>query len=150
MALTPTQLEELATWCMECDELAAERRAARHTFFDEDDRRPTRYPPGTGDLVSRDRRFLGWFMFDYRLADGRRPVDVAVPRVITRMRDAEDACAAIAGVRHIFGVVETVLRDRVVLELEDEHFDVRQRQWAQFLRPGDTVAAHLLPVRRDG
>lgn len=128
MALTPTQLEELATWCMECDELAAERRAARRTFFDEDDRRPTRYPPGTGDLVSRDRRFLGWFMFDYRLADGRRPVDVAVPRVITRMRDAEDACAAIAGVRHIFGVVETVLRDRVVLELEDEHFDVRQRQ----------------------
>ena len=148
VALTPTQLDALATWCMECDELAAERRAARRTFFDEDDRRPARYPPGVGDLISRDRRFLGWFMFDYRLADGRRPVDVAVPHVMTRRLDVEDACAAIAGVRHVFGIVETVLRDRVVLELEDERFEVRQRQWTQFLQRDDTIAAHLLPVRR--
>lgn len=148
MALTPPQLEALAQWCTQCDELADARSVAWRTFFDEDDPRPTHYPPGVGDSATKGRRFLGWFMFDYELENARRPVDLAVPRVLTRRRDVEEAGAAIAGVRHILGIVETVLRDRVVLELEDERFEVRQRQWTRFLRRDDTIVAHVLPIRR--
>jgi hypothetical protein len=68
MAFTATQLEVITTWCSSGPDLQAERGHARPRFFGDDDERPTRYLEGAGDVVSRQRRFMGWFMFDYRAA----------------------------------------------------------------------------------
>jgi len=70
MALTSTQLKELAQWCATTTELAAVRNDARRAFFGDQDAAPVRYWPGTGTLTSRERRSLGWFVLTFRLPDG--------------------------------------------------------------------------------
>lgn len=146
MALSTTQLEALATWCADCGELRDARAAARRTFFGADDARTVHYLPGAEDLTSRERRFLGWFMFGYTLPDGRLPAEAAIEQLPLPQRD--DALRAVQGHRYVIGAVSTVLHDSILLELEDEHFEVRQRSWVRFMRRGGAVAAHLVPVRK--
>ncbi len=94
MAVTATQLEEIATWCQLTPELEDERREAWRRFFDEDDPRPPRYLPGAGDHQSRLRRFLGWFMFDPALPGGERRATHAV-RALYRGAAHEGALQAV-------------------------------------------------------
>jgi hypothetical protein len=51
---------------------------SQRQFFGDDDERPAKYWDGAGDTVSRQPRFVGWFAFDFRLADDRQPAQVAV------------------------------------------------------------------------
>jgi hypothetical protein len=78
MAFTASQVEEISAWCADSRDLAAHRRLARSQFFGEEDDRPVSSWEGAGDQTSRQRRFLGWFMFDFRLSDDRWPAQVAV------------------------------------------------------------------------
>jgi len=73
VAVTASQVEEIATWCQMTPDLTAERQQARRRFFDDDDPRSPRYWPGAGDHHSRPRRFLGWFMFDHERPGDDRP-----------------------------------------------------------------------------
>jgi hypothetical protein len=85
-------------------------------------------------------------MFGYTLPDGRLPAEVAIEQLQAPQRD--DALRVVRGHRYVVGAVGTVLRDSVVLELQNDHFEVRQRSWVRFMRRGGAVAAHLVPVRK--
>jgi hypothetical protein len=73
MAFTASQLEEIIAWCSNTPALGLERNQAQRQFFGDDDERPVKYWEGAGDIVSRQRRFAGWFVFDFRLSDNRQP-----------------------------------------------------------------------------
>jgi len=36
---------------------------------------------GAGDVTSRERRFLGWFVLTFKLPDGRSPAEVAASAI---------------------------------------------------------------------
>ncbi len=145
MAFSTSQLEEIADWCAQSGELQSTRAEAKQLFFGDEDR-GAQYWPGTQDLITRERRFLGWFMFTFRLPDGRTPAEFAVEHV--RLAQADDVRRALLGHRWVVAVVSTILRaGTVFLELEDETFEVRGREWARLLQRGYAVAVHLIPVR---
>jgi len=150
VAVTASQVEQIATWCEMTPDLAEEREQARRQFFGEDDPRPVRYWPGAGDHRSRLRRFLGWFMFDHELPEGDRPAARAA-RALYRGAAQEEALGAVAGGRFVLAIVSSVLPGRsVCLELEDERFEVRDRQWSRSLTAQSAVLAHLVPTGRRG
>src|SRR5216684_431305 len=125
MAITDTRLDEIAAWCEFTEDLSEERRHAQRRFFDEDDPRPVRYWPGAGDDRSRQRRFLGWFMFDHELPGGERAAARAA-RALYRGTAQEQALRAMSGTRFVLAIVASVVPGRsVLLELEHDHFEIR-------------------------
>lgn len=88
-------------------ELHAARSAGRRIFFGEDDDRRGPYWPGAQDVPARERRFLGWFLFGFRLPDGRLPAELAVERL--RLADQDDVLRAVQGHRYVLAVVSTIL-----------------------------------------
>jgi hypothetical protein len=147
MAFTSSQLEEITTWCAKSPELAEIRQQARRTYFAEDDPRPTTYWSGVGDRVSRDRRFLGWFLFTFRLPDGTSPAEAAVQHLYVGTTRLE-ALQAVQHTRYVLAIVSAMLPGRsVFLDLEDERFEVRSAPWSHMLTRGNAVVAHLIPTR---
>ena len=119
----------------------------RPQFFNDDDQRPIKYWEGAGDVVSRQHRFVGWFMFDVRLPDDRAPAQLAAE---TLFAGAEllDALDAIRRTRFVLAIVRSTDGKRTtLLELEDERFEVRNGTWSQELIRGSAIVAHLVPVR---
>src|SRR5712692_3217497 len=104
MAFIASQLEEIAAWCESNRALAAERKAAQRQFFGQDDERPAAYWPGVGDPISRQRRFQGWFTFDFRLSDGRQPAEVAAASLY-RGTDLTEALDAVRRARFILAII---------------------------------------------
>ena len=146
MAFNQSSIEQLASWCRDSLELAPARRDARAQFFGDDDPRPVEYVPGAGEPDARERRFLGFFLFDFVLPSGVRPVEFAVRRLYEG-RALDEALAALKGTRFVFAAVKSVVGRSVFLELEDEQFEVRSPAWVAVLAPRTAVAAHLVPVR---
>ena len=147
MTTTGTQIEELAAWCEAAPELNGARAEARTTFFGSVVGSPIDYWAGTGDVRSRERRFLGWFMFSHRLPDGRQPAEVAAEREY-RGADLMQLLEAVRNTRFVTASVTSITPGRgALLEIEDERLDVRSRTWAKILRPKGVMMAHLLPVR---
>ncbi len=146
-AFTSSQLEEIGTWCTLSPELAQVRQEARRTYFAEDDPRPIHYWPGAGDRVSRDRHFLGWFLFSFRLAAGTQPAELAVSRLY-RGAIQDEALQAVRNARFVLAIVASVVWGRsVALELEDERFDIRSPSWSRLLRRENAVMTHVIPIR---
>jgi hypothetical protein len=77
MALTAGKVERLAAWCAVIEGLADVRSKARSEFFGYDEPGTVKYMAQTGELNARERRFMGWFGFDYKLPDGRHPAELA-------------------------------------------------------------------------
>jgi len=147
MAFTSSQLEEITTWGAAAPELAEIRQQSRRTYFAEDDPRPVHYWPGAGDRVSRDRRFLGWFLFTCRLPDGTQPAEAAVHRLYVGSSRTE-ALQAVQHTRYVLAIVTSILPGRsVFLDLEEERFEVRYAPWSHTLTRGNAVVAHLIPTR---
>jgi hypothetical protein len=148
MGFSASQLEDIGNWCATSRELATFRAPARREFFGEDDPRPVEYWPGAGDPVSRERRFVGWFMFDFHLPDGRSPAQLAAANLL-RADELADALDALCRTRFVLAiVVSSDLRRTTFVELEDERFEVRSTTWAQLMTRGRAVVSHLVPVRR--
>ena len=147
MTFTPQMIEGVGRWCLDSMELAPERREARRLFFGDNDPRPVKYWPGANEGVSRERRFLGWFMFDFAFPDGQRPAELAIKRLYQGQLQCE-LLKAVSGTRFVLAVVSTKIRRSVYLELEDETFEARSSLWAATVRAGEAVAAHLVPDRR--
>lgn len=148
MAFSASQLEDIADWCAASRELAPFRALARREFFGEDDPRPVKYWPGAGDPISRERRFVGWFMFDFHLPKGRSPAQLAATDLL-RGDELADALDALGRTRFVLAIVVTSDgRRSTMLELEDERFEVRSTTWAQVMTRGSTVVSHLVPVRQ--
>lgn len=147
MAFNQEMVEQMGAWCLDSPELASERKKAWRLFFGEDDPRPVKYWTNADDPVSRERRFLGWFMFDYRLPSGERPAEIAARRLYDGDTRAE-ALGAVTGARYVFAVAKGGDRRRVYLDVEDESFEVRSPMWVGKLRPHQVVVAYLVPVRQ--
>jgi hypothetical protein len=139
-------LEEIVNWCRHNPGLEATRREARSHFFGDEDERPVDYWPGTGELTSKERRFLGYFLFNWELPSGEHPGEAAVKRLYQGDVQAE-ALTAVRGARFVFAYATGIVGRSVYLELAKERFEVRSAQWAATLHRGLVVVAHLVPVR---
>jgi hypothetical protein len=147
MAFTASQLNDIIAWCSSARELEALRGRAKQRFFGDDDERPSKYWEGAGDVVSRERRFIGWFAFDFRLGDDRPPAQLAAESLY-RGVDLVEALDAVRRTRFVLAIVVSSDRKRATfLELEGERFEVHNATWAQLLTRGSSVVAHLVPVR---
>lgn len=150
MAVTASQLEEIAAWCGTNRELQEERDQARRLFFAEDDPRPTHYLEGAGDYNAGMRRFLGWFSFSFRLPDGDT-AGLGAAKALYRFSNREETLQAVSSARYVLAIVGSVVSGQgVSLALEDERLEVRDRRWSRLLSTDDAVAAHLLPTGRQG
>jgi len=147
MAFNSQMIEEIGAWCLSSVELVAQQREARRLFFGEDDPRPVKYWPGAGEVNSRERRFLGYFMFDYALPSGEKPAAVAVKRLYSGELQAE-ALRAVSQTRFVLAVVKSKIQRSVYLELEEESFEVRSPIWAANVAVRQAMLAHLVPVRQ--
>lgn len=148
MAITLTHVDQMAVWCRDLPALAEERILARQSFFAYDDPRPRRYWAGTGFLPSQDLRCLGWFMFDHKLRDGKRPAEMAAEALYSgSLRD--EALKAVRGTRYLTAVARAVVPPQTVfLDLETERFEVRSRQLVHVFRANTPVICHLVPSSR--
>jgi hypothetical protein len=147
MTFNPNQLENMTSWCAACPELAEAREDASRTFLGEDDPRPVRYWEGAGEFTSKQRRFLGWFMFGFSLDDGRRPAEVAAEKLYAGRAQA-DALQAAQGARYVMAVVRSIIPGRgLLLEIEDERLEVRSRHLSRLLTRGSTLVSYLVPSR---
>ena len=135
MAFNEQMLEEIIAWCRVSAELAEERQRSQHLFFAEDDPRPVKYWPGAEGLVSRERRFLGYFIFDHQLATGETPAEAAVKHLY-RGEEESEILEAIRGTRFVFAIVSSIIGRSVYLEIEDESLEVRSSNWSGLLRSG--------------
>jgi len=148
MPLTANMVEELARWCAGSDILADVRSKARGDFFGYDEPGTIKYMAGTGEVNGRERRFLGWFGFSFRLPDGRRPAEMAAAALFTGPGLAS-ALKSIQEARYVMAVTTMVSPGKAVyLELEDEEFDVDSRILSEALRRDDALCAHVMPVGR--
>jgi hypothetical protein len=145
-AVMARRVEEMAGWCASSPELASVRRNARKAFFTYGNARGATYWSGTGGRNARQRRFVGWFMFSFRLPDGRRPAELAAAALYSSA-DLSEALQAVQGTRYVLGIISSTDGCySASLELQDEQLNVRSATWAQGLVVGSTVVAHLVPV----
>ena len=148
MALTHSIVEQLIEWCAKSKDIADIRAWARSHFFGYYNTEPTNYVAGTGDVSRRERRFLGWFAFNFELPDNRHPAELAV-NVLLREPKLDLALRAIRGARYITGVVTGVIYGQgFYLELGDEEFEINGPALSRILRKGQAVSAHILPAGR--
>jgi len=146
VAFNQSMLEEIVDWCRDNPELEATRREARSHFFADEDERPVEYWPGTGEITSKERRFLGYFLFNWEIPSGEKPAEIAVERLYAGELRAE-ALSAVRGARFVFAYATGIVGRSVYLELENERFEVRSAQWAASLHRDLVAVAHLVPVR---
>ena len=148
MALTPSMIEQLAEWCAKSDAIADSRASARRDFFRYDEPGDVNYMPGSEDINSRERRFIGWFGFHFRLPDGQHPAELAARAILDRST-LNSALESIKGTRYIMAVVTFVNPGSgIYLKLEDEEFEVSSRVLSRVLQVDDTLSVHLLPIGR--
>ncbi len=82
MSLTANMIERIAEWCAHSDALGDIRSRARGEYFGYDEPGEVKYLPGVENLSSRERRFLGWFVFSFRLADGKHPSELTAAALL--------------------------------------------------------------------
>ncbi len=148
MALTSSTLERLVEWCGTSDTLADVRATARRDFFGYDEPCQGDYISGAGDVNNRARRFLGWFVFSFSLLDGRRPAELAASSILSE-GDLVPALKSVQNARYVMAMVAMVSSGRgIILELENEEFEVDSRQLSRILNKGDALCTHIIPVSR--
>jgi len=77
------------------------------------------YLADTGSFAGRERRFIGWFTFSFKLPDGRHPAELAAQTILKEPK-LFLALDAIQKARYVTGVVTKVINDRGFdMELED-------------------------------
>jgi len=150
MPLTNSIVEQIAAWCAASEELADIRSKARSEYFGYDEAGEVHYMEGAGNLTSRERRFLGWFILTFKLPDGRSPAELAATAILSGSELAS-AIDSIKGARYILAMVTMVNSGRsLILRLEDEEFTVENRQLSRFFNRDDAIYAHIIPAgRRD-
>ncbi len=150
MALNANVIEQLADWCLRSDTLIDIRATARRDFFGYDEPGATHYMEGSGDVTSRERRFLGWFALTFKLPDGRSPAELAASTILSGS-DLTSVIDSIKGPRFVLAMVAMVNPGAgLILKLEDEEFTVDSRQLSRLLSRDDALYAHIIPAGRRG
>lgn len=148
MALTATAVEQLAEWCAGSDVLAGIRPKARNEYFGYDEPGDVKYLPGAEDVNSRERRFLGWFAFGFKLPDGKHPAELAAAALLN-VDELAATVKSIQGSRYVLAMVVLVNPGvGMVLRLEDEEFEISGRQLSRVFQKGESICAHIIPVGR--
>lgn len=148
MTITPATIEELGAWCLRTPELAGMREQAWDGFFGANDPRPVDYMAGTGEPETRERRFLGYFMFSFRLPSGECPAE----RAAFALYDGRPLAEIVAAVRaavYVFASVRSVYGRSIFLDAGDREYEVRSSAWARQLAKAGVIAAHLVPARHE-
>jgi len=149
MALTSSIIEQLVEWCAKSEAIADIRAGARGNFFGYEDSEPVNYLADTGDIDSRERRFLGWFVFNFKLADGRHPGELAADAILKKPV-LSSALKSIRNARYVVAVVTSVISGQgFYLELEDEEFEVNSHMLSHILQKGSTLCIHIVPTVRN-
>jgi len=150
MALNTSTIEQLAEWCLRDEGLADIRASARRDFFGYEETGEAHYMEGAGDVTSRERRFLGWFALDFKLPDGRCPMELAAADILS-VNDLTSAVDSIRSSRFVLAMVAMLNPGRgLILRLEEEEFTVESRQLSRFFNRGDAICAHIIPAERRG
>jgi len=148
MPLTNSMVEQLTEWCALSDVLADVRSKARSDFFGYDEPQTIKYMAEAGEVNGRERRFLGWLSFSFRLPDGKHPAELAAAALLTGA-GLTSALESIQQTRYVMAIVTMVRPGKgVYLELEDEEFEVDSRILSNVLYKGDALCAHIMPVGR--
>jgi hypothetical protein len=148
VSLSASSIEELVAWCASSEALADVRAKARGDFFGYDEPGTVKYMPQAGEVNARERRFLGWFCFNFRLPDGRRPAEMAADAFLTGQGLAS-ALKSIQQARYVTAIATLVRPGKgVYLQIQDEEFEVDSRILSQALRRDDVLCAHIVPVGR--
>ena len=140
MTLNSNTLEQLAEWCLRSDTLTDDRATARRDFFGYDEPGEANYMDGVGDVISRERRFLGWFALSFKLPDGRCPAELAAAAILSGS-DLTSAIDSIKNSRCVLAMVAMANPGRgLILRLEDEEFTIDNRQLSRLLiaAPGES------------
>jgi len=96
----------------------------------------------------RERRFVGWFGFGFRLPDGRHPAEMAATSLLDGTR-LSSALKSIQDARYIMAVTTMVIPGKgVCLALEDEEFEIDSRVLSRELSKDDALCAHVLLASR--
>jgi hypothetical protein len=149
MPLTANAVELLAQWCALSEAIADIRAKARSDFFGYDEPGTIKYMTGADELNTRERRFLGWFAFSFRLPDGQHPAELAASNLL-KGADLESTVKVIQGTRYIMAVVTMIIPGKVVfLELENETFELHSNYLSREFQKDDVLCLHLLPVGRN-
>jgi hypothetical protein len=149
MPLTNSMIEQLASWCATSEVLAYIRSKTRSDFFGYDEPGSIKYMAQTGELNARERRFTGWFGFNFRLPDGRHPAELAALDLVKAAGITElvSVTKSIQDTRFVMAIVTMVMAGKgVYLKLQDEEFEVGSSVLSQTLRKDDGLCAHILPV----
>jgi hypothetical protein len=150
MTFNTNTVELLAEWCLRDDSLVDVRTAARRDFFGYDEPGEAHYLDGVGDVISRERRFMGWFALTFKLADGRSPAELAATAILIGS-DLTTAIDSIKRSRYVLAMVAMVNPGRgLTLKLEDEEFTINNRYLSRVFTSKDAVSAHILPAGRRG
>src|SRR4030043_2079796 len=148
MPLTNSIVEQLTEWCGHSDALADIRSKARSDFFGYDEPGTIKYMAQTGEVNGRERRFMGWFAFSFKLPDGKHPAELAATALLTGAGLISDL-KSIQKARFVMAIVTMVRHSTgVYLELEDEEFEVDSRILSRVLYKDDALCAHIIPVGR--
>jgi hypothetical protein len=149
MPLTFSSIELITSWCLQNETLAEIRAKARSDFFGYDEPGTIKYLGGAEELNARERRFLGWFGFYFKLPDARRPAELAA-EALFRGSELTSALKSIQSARYVMAIVTTVIPGKTVyLELEKEEFEVTSHRLSQLVHKDDVICAHILPVGRN-
>ena len=148
MSLTNSMVEQLIEWIAISDVPADVRSKARSDFFGYDEPGTIKYMAGTGEVNGRERRFLGWLGFSFRLPDGKHPAELAAAGLLAGA-GLTSALKSIQQARYVMAITTMVRPGKgVYLELEDEEFEVDSRILSNVLYKGDALCAHIMPVGR--
>jgi hypothetical protein len=96
MTLTTNIIEQLAEWCARSETITDICVKARSDYFGYDEPGEVKYVPGAEEVNSRERRFLGWFAFSFRLPDGRHPIELGA----TEMLGRDELAAALKSIQN--------------------------------------------------
>jgi hypothetical protein len=149
MALTVQSIELISQLCIQNKELKDVRAKAKSEFFGDDEPGTINYLGGAEELNPRERRFMGWFSFYFRLPEGRHPAEL-VAETIWKGVELTEALKSIQSARYIMAIVSMVITGKeVFLKLEDEEFEINSGYLSQGVQKDDVVCAHILPGARN-
>ena len=150
MTLNSNMVEQITDWCLRSDTLADARATARRDFFGYDEPGEANYIEGVGDIISRERRFLGWFALTFQLPDGRCPAELAAAAILSGS-NMTSTIDSIKGSRYVLAMVSMINPGTgLILKLDDEEFTVDSRQLSRIVSRDEAIYAHVIPAGRRG
>jgi hypothetical protein len=107
---------------------------------------PADYIADLDEPRGRERRFLGWFLFDFTLPDGQCPAELAA-RTLLKGRDLGQVLEAVRNTRYVIANVVSVLPGQGLrLDSGDEEFELSTPVETRARAGESTFVGYVVPV----